>query len=73
MKNFINDGLSIDETKASVLIVSLAITLIFAMVMYCVRGMIGENLTTIILTLIAAIAGVNGLNAVGDMLNKAKG
>lgn len=72
-KSFLDDGLSIDETKASVLIIGLVIMLVFAMVVYYIRNRIGDNLTRIIIALITAIAGINGLNTVKDLFSKAKG
>ena len=62
--SFFLSSLSIDETRLSVLILCLILSMIFGGVNYVLIGDITANLTNIILTLIYAIAGVNITNAV---------
>lgn len=62
--------LSIDEKKASTLLICLIVCLLFAGVNYVRFGDITANLATIITALIYAIAGVNVSNMVGNMVNR---
>lgn len=66
MRGFWKDGLSVDESKVSILILSFVITLISCLISYFTIGHIGENLTKIIIALIYAVAGVN----VADRIKK---
>jgi len=59
MKGFWKDGLSVDESKVSVLILAFIITLASCLFSYFTIGHIGDNLTKIITVLIYAVAGVN--------------
>lgn len=61
-KWFWQNGLSIDETKTSILIICLLICICFGGYAYSDKGDITNNLTSIIQTLIVAIAGVNVSN-----------
>lgn len=61
---YILSGLSVDETRLSALIICLLISIIFGGTVYILYGDISANLTTIITTLIYAIAGVNISNSV---------
>lgn len=61
---YLLSGLSVDETRLSALIICLLLSIIFGGVVYFVYGDISANLTTIITTLIYAIAGVNISNSV---------
>lgn len=63
-KDVINfkDGLSIDETRTSSLVISFLITLVFSLVMYVIDGDISPSLTNIIIAFIAAIGGVNAVD-----------
>lgn len=63
---FLSDGLSMNETKVSILIIFFIITIIFALVMYYIDRTIGSNITSIIGWLIASISGVNISNTVLD-------
>lgn len=63
-KWFWQNGLSIDETKLSALILCLIGCLIFGGVNYSSIGDISTNLTTIITALIYSIAGVNITNSI---------
>lgn len=69
---FLKDGLSIDETKTSVLILALIMSLTVALFKYYINGIIGDNLTTILQTLILSIAGVNSVNVVSSTIRKLK-
>ena len=66
MKTFLRNGLSIDETKISVLIIAFFICFIFSLIMYFYRGDINNNLLELCQWLIASVAGVN----VVDKFNK---
>lgn len=68
IKHFFNDGLSLDETKVSILVVSFLCTIIFALFMYYTTGDISSNLTTIITAQIMAVAGVNVIQGVKDVI-----
>lgn len=61
---FWQNGLSIDETKLSALILCLIGCLIFGGINYSSIGDISTNLTTIITALIYSIAGVNITNSI---------
>ena len=63
-KWFWQNGLSIDETKLSALILCLIGCLIFGGINYSTIGDISTNLTTIITALIYSIAGVNITNSI---------
>ena len=61
---FLLSGLSADETKLSALIVCLLLTIAFSGYTYMTSGDISQNLTSIITTLIYAVAGINISNSV---------
>lgn len=61
---FLLSGLSADETKLSALIVCLLLTIAFSGYTYITSGDISQNLTSIITTLIYAVAGINISNSV---------
>lgn len=63
---FWKDGLSIDESKASMLMVGFLITLVFSLVMYYLRGDITNNLQTIIITLASLIGGYNIIHDISE-------
>lgn len=65
---FLRDGLSLDETRVSILIMIFIVSSIFGLIMYYINGDITNNLLQIILTLIYAIAGVNLSNTVSNVL-----
>jgi len=69
--NFMDDGLSIDESRKSTLIITFLVAFIIAM--YCVlaRGDIPSNMLNFLLGLITVIGAVNGANLVTK--NKAQG
>jgi multiple sugar transport system permease protein len=60
--SFWKDGLSIDESKVSILIICLLLSLIFTVVMYIKTGEINGNWTAIVTAIIYAVAGVNAFN-----------
>ena len=65
-KAFWKNGLSIDETKTSALIICLFIVIIFACVHYHYMNDISNNIKDIIETLIYAIAGINIFSNVAE-------
>lgn len=71
--NFLKDGLSIDETKASVLIVLTIVSVVFGLVMYKINGDITDNLVEIIKFLILSIAGVNVANTLTNFFDRYRG
>lgn len=68
-KWFWQNGLSIDETKLSALILCLIGCLIFGGINYSSIGDISTNLTTIITALIYSIAGVNITNSIVNRIS----
>ena len=68
---FWQNGLSIDETKLSALILCLFGCLIFGGINYSTIGDISTNLTTIITALIYSIAGVNITNSIVNRFSTA--
>lgn len=69
----IKDGLSIEETKVSALIILCVLTFLFAFVMYVLEKDITDNLTSIIQTLILVIGGVNLSNSIASVFTKRSG
>lgn len=68
---FWKDGLSIDETKTSVLVLLTVITTIFILVMYVLNGDITDNLVDFGKLLVLSIAGVNVADKLSGMfINK---
>lgn len=65
-KMFWRNGLSIDETKTSALIICLFIIILFACVHYHYMNDISNNLKDIIETLIYSIAGINIFSNVAE-------
>jgi hypothetical protein len=68
-RNFWQDGLSINETRISTLIISFIVTLIFSLYMYIAKGDISTNLMTLLTTLIWAIASVNIADRISGIFN----
>lgn len=66
----IKDGISIEETKVSALIILCVLTFLFAFVMYVLDKDITDNLTSIIQTLILVIGGVNLSNSIASVCAK---
>lgn len=66
-ENFIRDGLSIDETKVSLLMVSYAICFILSII-YFIRMKEGSNLISMFYAIIAAVTG----SAISNQLMGAK-
>lgn len=69
----IKDGLSIEETKVSALIILCVLTFLFSFVMYVLDKDITDNLTSIIQTLILVIGGVNLSNSIANVFTKRSG
>jgi len=64
---FLKDGLSIDETKVSAMVIMFIITVIFALTMYGIHGDITINLLSLLSYL---IFGITGVNAIDKVMNK---
>lgn len=71
--HFFKDGFSIDETKVSILLVLLVVSVAFALTMYFKQNFIGGNLAGIITALIYSVAGVNTAHALGGAISQIKG
>lgn len=72
--NFWKDGISINESKISILILMFVLTSLFCGYVYIQSGDISNNLTSVLLAQIASIAGVNSINAIASSMDKrAKG
>lgn len=69
---WIRDGLSLDETKASALMVGFLAILISSIIAYFMYGDISDNLLSLNEILIVAIAGVNALRGVADIVGYVK-
>ncbi|ALA47874.1 hypothetical protein SUNDANCE_58 [Brevibacillus phage Sundance] len=67
---FLKDGLSIDETRISVLVLAFAFTLGFALYQVITTGDVSDNLLILLGYEIAAVTGVNVADSI--MLNKRK-
>lgn len=70
--NWWKDGISIDEYKFSALIIGFILSLGFAVYFTYTYGDSPSNYTNIVLTLIWAIAGVNGIKSVSEIISKVK-
>lgn len=68
--NFWKDGLSIDETKTSTLIILLIICILFALTFYVIVGDVTPNLVNIITALIYSVAGVNVAQSLAKVTQK---
>lgn len=66
----LKDGLSIDEAKVSVLIITCILAFIYMFIVYAIDGDISDNLTSIIQTLVLVIGGVNITNLITTKFNK---
>lgn len=69
MFKFIRDGLSLDETRISILIIFFIIFSGFGIYQYHINKDITENLLNIILALIYCIAGVNGVGKISEIIS----
>lgn len=68
ISHFWANGLSIDETKVSVLLALLIIAFGIAMYQFLTVGDISDRHLSIITLLIYAVTGINGLNIITDFL-----
>ena len=68
MKGFWKDGLSVDESKISILIITFVVTLSCALISYFLNGAIGDNLTKIVSVLVYSVAGVNVADKIKNMI-----
>ena len=64
---FLKDGLSIDETKVSAMVIAFLSTTIFALIMYILHGDITMNLLNFLNTL---VYGITGVNVIEKLVNK---
>jgi len=64
-KNFLTDGLSIDETRVSVLMLILVVSIGFAMYQVVVENDVSENLLTLLGYEIMAVTGINVADKIG--------
>ena len=64
------DGLSIDETKSSALVLCLVVLFGFTLVMYFQRGDISDNLLTLNLTLASLVGGYNIIHDISSVWGK---
>jgi len=64
VSSFFSDGLSVDETRVSVLMICLLGSLIFGGYIYLVTGAISAVWADLITTLIISVAGINALSTV---------
>lgn len=67
---FLKDGLSIDETKVSAMVIAFLTTTMFALVMYALHGDITINLLNFLNYL---IFGITGVNVIDKVVNKIGG
>lgn len=67
--SFITDGLSIDETKLSILMISYVICFIVTL-WFFVKTSDGEGLKAMFFSNIAAITGMNITNSISNAFNK---
>jgi hypothetical protein len=65
-KSYWSDGLSIDETRFSVIVVLTVIGFIYTLYAHYKTGDITMNLLTLIQTLIYGIIGINGMKFISD-------
>lgn len=72
IKSFFSDGLSVDETRVSVLMLGFVASLIFGGYMYLTTGTISSVWSDIVITLILSVAGINAISTfVGGKSNSA--
>ena len=62
IKSFFSDGLSVDETRVSVLMLGFVASLIFGGYMYLTTGTISSVWSDIVITLILSVAGINAIS-----------
>lgn len=70
--NFWKDGISINETKASSLVVGFLVSIFYAIYTYHMVGDFSDNLLELLKLLIFAIAGVNGISGFAEIIKNAK-
>jgi len=70
--NFWKDGLSVDETRFSVLLCLLIIGFGYALYAYHTHGDFSNNLLELLKFLIFAVAGINAVNSVSKVFEKVK-
>ncbi len=67
-KSFWSDGLSIDETKMSSLIICLLAGMIYAGTAYLIKGDVSANLADIIIALIYSVASINVAGSLDNLI-----
>lgn len=68
--SFWSDGLSINETKFSVIVVMALVGFGYALYSHYRTGVIENSLLTLVLTLIYGIIGMNGVKFISDSLQR---
>ena len=68
-KSFWDDGLSIDETKISCLILCLLAGMVYVGIAYMINGDVSTNLADIIIALIYAVASINVASSLDNLIN----
>lgn len=72
MSSWFKNGISMDETKNSAIVLIFILNSIFIMVMYWFDRDISSNLMTINLSLLGIIGGVNGVSMVTKTIENVK-
>jgi hypothetical protein len=68
MTHFWKDGLGLDETKVSALVLLTILLTLFAIVIYIVQGDISANLLALAQTFVISVAGANSITAVSKVI-----
>lgn len=68
--NFWKDGLSIEESKFSILVCLLIVGFFFALYIYLTTGDFSDNLLELLKIIIIAITGINIANGFTQVANK---
>lgn len=68
-KHWINDGLSMNETRVSVIMLSFIVTLGFSLWQFYNDGVIDGSILTLIAYEIGAITGINIVDKIGNKNN----
>lgn len=69
VKHWINDGLSMNETRVSVIMLSFVVTLGFSLWQFYNDGVIDGSILTLIAYEIGAITGINIVDKIGNKSN----
>ena len=63
-RNFFSNVMSVDETRVSVLMICLVVSLIYGAYMYAIKGDVGANWASVIETFAYCVTGINVAAAV---------